>query len=316
MYRCLCLLGLIFFISFMASSPAAETVRLGTSLRGVLYYDLVILAAEEKGMLQRQDLKLEWTPFQGSTELYQAMAAGSLDMSIDNTIGSVGAIARGLPVIIVAEYPGWSYFYLWVLGEGPIKEPRDLKGQKIGLSRFGGAAYAFTKSALKSLGLERDVKLVAVGGAAARMAALKTGVISAFPLTFTPVAELVVRGEIRQLFSFGDYLPKDWMDNGVAARKEFVEKKAAVARKMLSVLFEGVEFVKQNPAWAVDRMKKNFGLSEKAAELSLKALFSDKGPRVDRKGLENVVNFLIEYGLLTKEKVPPLDSMYTDRLTW
>ena len=70
--------------------------------------------------------------------------------------------------------------------------PEQLRGKKIGISRFGSNTDFVVKLAATQMGLnpKRDVQIMQVGGPDARVVALKTGVVDATVLT----PELVLLG--------------------------------------------------------------------------------------------------------------------------
>lgn len=307
-------LSVLLFLGFFPGqsiSFGAEKVRLGTALKGVPHFDITPWAAEEKGFWKEQGLEVEWIPFRGATDMHQAVAAGALEMGIGDTIAAIQAFSRGVPLLLVADFPAQEHWYIWVLSKGPIREPKDLKGARIGTSRFGGSAYAFGQFLVKTLGIEKDVKFIAIGAIPERVAALKAGAIDAFMLTFPPVANLMVAGEIRGLVSLRDYLPKEWMDNMVFAQKEFLEKRPELVKKVLRAVFQSVDFVRQNRAWSMAKLKANYGFSEEAARIASE-IYPGKGGAIEPKSLENVRNFLIDYGLIPKEKAPAVEKLYSN----
>lgn len=311
-------LGFLLFLALMwlvppEALPAAEKVKLATVLKGVPHYDMIPLAAEEKGLWKEQALEVEWVPFRGATDTHQAVAAGAIPAGIGDTIGVIRAISRGVPIIMVAEHPAPDYWFIWVLGKGPIKEPRDLKGARIGTSRFGASAYAFGQLLVKKLGIEREVKFVAIGGIAERLAALRAGVIDAFMLSFAPVANLMVTGEIRGLVPLRDYLPKEWLDNIIFARTDFAERSPRIVRGVIKASHKAVDFMRDNQPWVVEKLKANYRFSEEAARLVSQGMYPHRGGPIKAEGLENVKNFLIEYGLLERGKAPAAEKMYTNR---
>lgn len=77
-----------------------------------------------------------------------------------------------------------NYFSIHVKGDSPIKKSQDLKRARIGTSRMGGASHGYSMAMVKTAGLEKDVRFVAVGRPAERVAALVAGAIEAFVQTF------------------------------------------------------------------------------------------------------------------------------------
>jgi ABC-type nitrate/sulfonate/bicarbonate transport system substrate-binding protein len=287
----------------------ADKVRYGTALKGVLYYDLPMIAGLEKGLFKQAGVEVDWVPFKSGTQMHRAIAAKAIDIGISSTIGVVRAIVRGTPSKLVAEFPSQSHFLIWVKGDGPIKKPADLKGKKMGISRFGGSGHAFTLAFLRGAGLEKDVKIVAVGGASARVAALKTDVIAAFLITYTPVAAQAIKGELRPIGTMKEYLPKQWMEGGIEARNDYLKTNAQATRNFLTAQEKSVNFVRQNRAWTLNIMQSKLGLSKMAAEASVDKMFVDRGFKLDPERLENVVKFLLDYKILKKK--PVLKDLYT-----
>ena len=290
------------------SAWGADKVNYGTALKGVLYYDLPMMAGLEKGFFNQAGLKLNWVPFKSGTQMHRAMAAKAIDIGISSTIGVVRAIVRGTPTKLVAEFPSQSHFLIWVKGDGPIKKPADLKGKKMGISRFGGSGHAFTLAFLRGAGLEKDVKIVAVGGASSRVAALKTDNIAAFLITYTPVADQAIKGELRSIGTMKDYLPKQWMEGGIEARNDYLKTNARAVRNFLTALEKSVNFVRQNRAWTLKMMQTKLRLSKMAAEATVDKMFVDRGFKIERERLQNVVKFLLDYKILKKK--PTLESLY------
>ena len=60
-----------------------------------------------------------------------------------------------------------------------IKENRDLKNKKLGISGFGSTSHAALQLSLERVGLnpKKDVVILQIGGQSARFAALKAGSI-------------------------------------------------------------------------------------------------------------------------------------------
>jgi NitT/TauT family transport system substrate-binding protein len=126
-------------------------------------YDLPLIVAEEKGLWKEKGVNVEWLSFKGSSAMYRAMAAKSVDMSISMGASAIQAASRGVRVVIVADLGAQLDFEVWVKGDGPIKKPADLKGDKIGIGRRGGSSFALARFILNALKMEKDVQLVSVG---------------------------------------------------------------------------------------------------------------------------------------------------------
>lgn len=119
-------------------APALDKLKFGTPLKMSPNNYLPLLAGEEFGYFKQQGLDIEWIPFTGSSPMFRAVAAKSVNVGLAPTISFIRAAARSIPVIMIAGVTREDQFVLWVLADSPLRRPGDLKGAKIGLSCLGG----------------------------------------------------------------------------------------------------------------------------------------------------------------------------------
>lgn len=306
-------LALVLSLITAGTTPAAEKVRIGTGLKGVPTYELSMAAAEERGFWKEQKLEVEWTPFVGGGPLYRAMAAGHIEFGFSQTGSFMEAATGGVPGVIVADVQSEDPFLIWVRADSRIKQAEDLKGAKIGMAR--GAAHVNGLAIVRGLGIEKEVRFVSVGGTAERVAAAKAGAVEAFVQTFMPMAELMVKGEFRSVASTKPFLPKEWMTDIVVAHKDFARKNPETVKRMVKAILSALTFVQENPTWSIERLRTALGYSPEAAKLVFERLRYGKDGKINPRAVENARNFLIEFGIVTKEKAPPVEQLYTAEFT-
>lgn len=307
----LAVLGIVVVTSGVAL--AAEKVRVGTALKGVIWMELPMIAAEERGFWKEQKLEVDWTPFVGGGAMYRAMAGGHLQFGLSKIHSFTEAATGGVPGVIVADTQNEEFFEIWVVANSRIKKAEELRGTKIGMAQ--GAAHASGMVIARGLGLEKEVKFVAVGGTPERVAAVKARAIDAFVQTINPVAELVVKGELRSVASEKPFLPKDRASDVVTAHKDFVRNNPETVRRVLKAILASLAFVRENRAWAIEKLRTRWGFSPEAAKLVYEGLSYGKDGKINPKGVENARNFLIDFGIVPKEKVPPVEQLYTAEFT-
>lgn len=61
------------------------------------------------------------------------------------------------------------------------------------------------------------------------------------------------------------------------------------------------------------KMKAVSAYSDQVARMNYNELGFVTEGRVPRKAVENVRTFVISYGLVSEEKMPPVDQLYTDQ---
>src|SRR6201999_1520517 len=156
-------------LASVGASQAQQTIRVGWT----------IPAEESKyWMMRRPDqfpdlgktYKIEWTQFQGTAPMTQALAAGALDCATQAPLSLANGVVGGnLKAYIVAQHvyekPGGFSVYWAVKDDSPIKTIADLKGKTIGISVIGGGTQGPFAMLLKKNGVDpdKDIKLVEVG---------------------------------------------------------------------------------------------------------------------------------------------------------
>jgi ABC-type nitrate/sulfonate/bicarbonate transport systems, periplasmic components len=151
------------------ASQAQQTIRVGWT----------IPAEESKYWMMRRpqefpDLgktyNVEWTQFQGTAPMTQALAAGALDCATQAPLSLANGVVGGnLKAYIVAQHvfekPGGFSVYWAVMDNSPIKTIADLKGKTVGISVIGGGTQGPFNMLLKQNGIDpaKDIKLVEVG---------------------------------------------------------------------------------------------------------------------------------------------------------
>ena len=113
--------------------------------------------------------KIEWSQFQGTSTISQALAAGAVDCGTQGVLPIAQGTASGaLSVDIVAQHVGekaGSFSVYWaVMDNSPIKTVADLKGKTVGISIINGGTQGPFNLLLRKNGLdpEKDIKLVEV----------------------------------------------------------------------------------------------------------------------------------------------------------
>ena len=311
---CLLLLTLLTLVIY-APLLAAEKLKFGTAVKRFNPFYLPILAAEEKGFWQNNGLEVEWVPFRGSAMMDRAMATKHLNIGAGVTTTFIRTAEKGLPAVMVAEVERYMEFFVWVRADSPIKEVKDLRGAKIGVVSEASVSHDFGKVIMESNHI-KGVKFVGTGGLVEGVAALRTGAIDAdIVAPFAFVIKLTLAGNLRRLVGTRDYLPKEWIDLPIIARKDFIRNKPATVRRAVRAFLEGAKFSQRNKSWSLDKIKAFEGVSQEVATWLIKYYPLTKDGKIDPKAVENVRNFLVEHGIVSADKTPRVDELYTNEFT-
>src|SRR5437879_10993162 len=112
---------------------------------------------------------IEWTQFQGTAPMTQALAAGALDCATQAPLSlSNGVVGGNLKAYIVAQHvfekPGGFSVYWAVMDDSPIKKIADLKDKTVGISVIGGGTYGPLAKLLENKGGEPKKEIKQLGG--------------------------------------------------------------------------------------------------------------------------------------------------------
>lgn len=306
------LISLVSLLSLFvaAGSFSADKLKVSTGVKVVAVYYLPLLAAQEKGFWSQNGLDGEWIPFNALAPMHQGMVTGSVDMGLSTAMGELQGASAGVPTVIVADLLPHDTFAIWVRGDSPLKEPKELKGTRLGVSRFGGPEHGYGRLVVKKVGIEKDVKFVGTGGIAESLAALKTGSIEGMVMTADVMARLKVEGQARELTYLRDYRPKEWASFLIFAHRDFLRKNPDTVKRAVKAILQAADFVKKDEKWTIEKMKSFQGVPPEAAKFIYdQVLDYSKDGRISRKGLENVIGFLAEFGIVAKEKALPVDEV-------
>lgn len=194
---------------------------------------------------------IEWTQFQGTAPMVQAMISDALDCSSQAPLSlAQGALNGSLQADIVAQHAGesaHSFSVFWaVKDDSPIKTIEDLKGKTIGVNVYGSGVYGQMAAILKKHGLDvqKDVKLVETGFPGSE-AALRAGRVDAavFVQPFAGKAE--AKGGIRPLFSLQDAMPNTVHVIEVC-KKSFVDQHPDLVKLYVHDLMDAMQMAKKN----------------------------------------------------------------------
>ncbi|CAN5405098.1 ABC transporter substrate-binding protein [soil metagenome] len=189
---------------------------------------------------------IEWTQFQGTSPMTQALAANALDCATQAPLSLANGVTGGnLKAYIVAQHvfekPGGFSVYWAVKDDSPIKTIADLKGKTVGISVIGGGTYGPFKMLLKAAGVdpEKDIKLVEIGFAASEDA-LRQGRVDAINMNHPFAARAEAKGGTRKLFSLDQAMP-NIVHILEACRAEFVDKNPELAKMYVSDITLGMK---------------------------------------------------------------------------
>ena len=147
-------------------------------------------------------------------------------------------------------------FVFKVFGAPEISSPAQLKGKKLGVSRYGATSDFAVRLALKKWGLnpERDVSILQIGTTQDTLRAMQTKMLDAGVLSGT--ASLIARKagfrELGDLADLGLHYPMA----PIGTTKSYLQKNEAVVKEFMLAYIEAIHDFKRNKEAALAVLKK------------------------------------------------------------
>jgi len=182
--------------------------------------------------------------YMASTLAYQAMLAGETDFTVGASIPTVQARVGGAdPLILVTYISGFTFS---VMAHPQIQQPSDLRGKRIGVTRFGAPTDFGGRIALKQWGLVpvKDVTIIQLGGLPESFLALKGGSVQAavLPPPFSTEAKRLGMVELID-FNQSDI---EFTGVGLTGTARYVSARDDATRRVVRALVEGIWAFKAN----------------------------------------------------------------------
>jgi NitT/TauT family transport system substrate-binding protein len=167
-------------LALAAETPIPERLTVGYA--SVTGNRIPLWVAHDLGFFKRHGLEPQLIFIATSSQGMPALISGELPIFSGSPETAAQAAAGGAKLVLIASAPPTPYK---LLVQPSVKSVDDLKGKKVGIDRIGGSSYYATRRMLQKLGLKPEsVEFLQVaGGGAQRVAAFRSGIISAVVTT-------------------------------------------------------------------------------------------------------------------------------------
>ncbi|HZR97335.1 MAG TPA: ABC transporter substrate-binding protein [Chloroflexota bacterium] len=228
------------------ASPAAPTTapeplpqKVTASYSSISGSFLPIFIAADSGLFDKQGLDVELTYIASGTTSMQSLIAGDVQFIVTSGAEPMAAYLGGAPVRILL---GWLRTLPALFMVHPsITSPEQLRGQTIGITRFGGQPHVAARLALKAWGLDpdTDVQYLQLGGVAEIMAATQSGQVMGG--AYSPPTNVKARKlGLRMLGDLGQ-MGIPYQGSVLVALQPYTEANPEVVRRFERAMLEGIK---------------------------------------------------------------------------
>jgi len=223
-------------------------------------WSLATWVAYDAGFFKKYGLDVDLVLIRSAATITAALIAGETPMIQLGGNGTIQAALQGADTVNVQTLVSIIPQSLVVTPE--IKSPEDLKGKRVGVSRFGALSDLVIRRYLRKFGLDpaKDVTIVQVGGIPELLAAMKAGAISGGSLS-PPVLTAAKKAGFKELGDF-ESLDYKYPAVAIATTRSFIQRQRPTALNFLRAEIEGIHGIRTQKNFAVNVLKKYMRISD------------------------------------------------------
>lgn len=185
----------------------------------------------EMKLFEREGLRSQLVYINAGPRVMAAILAGEVQLSLSGVNAIVSAFAQGGDPVVLAG--AVNTINVSVYARPEIRSPDDLRGKRLGITRFGGLTDVAVLYALKQWGLTpgKDVAIIQIGDASSLLGALVGNVVQAAGLQapFTIRAAQLGHRELIDLAKSG----LQYQNTVVLSTRSFVKRAPETVRRFM-----------------------------------------------------------------------------------
>lgn len=249
-FRVLCVT--ILSLALSASASEAAPIRVGYSAIGGAMTPLWV--TQEGGFFKGEGLEVEPLYIAGGSVLIQGMLGGDVQFAFGPSIPVIRASLRGSHLVLIANTANTMIFSIIVRPE--IKEPPDLKGKKVGVTRLGGSTEVALDFALKKWGLQkgRDVTVLQTGGMPESVAALSSRALDAAVLS-PPNNLRAIKLGMREMVDMGQ-LGIVYLNSPLSTTRSLIQGNRDIVLRFLRAFNRGLHRLRNDKEFSIKVLAK------------------------------------------------------------
>lgn len=224
-------------------APAGRLTPLNIVYNNISIGATPIWITHQAGFFRKHGLDVNLS-FARGTLAEQAMLAGTFPVGFVSSSAVINSSLAGARIKIVASVSNKMLYA--VVAARAITSAAQLRGKRVGISRFGDASETATRLAARELGLDpdRELAMLQIGNSPDRFAALQAGTIDA--MVADPAD--VVRARREGLNVLIDLTAKgiDYQGGGLSMMEGFIRDQRETALNFVRAFAEGIHYYKNN----------------------------------------------------------------------
>ena len=282
-------LTVLFLVFFLARGVGAAPIRISYSAISGAMSSLWV--AQEAGYFKREGLDTELLYIGGGSLLIQSMLSGDVPFAYGPSVPVINASLRGADLVLIGNTGNSLVFS--IMSRPEIKQPANLKGKRVGVTRLGGSTDWALDAALKHWGLERrDLIVVQTGGMSEGLAGLIAGVFDAVVLS-PPNNFKAAKAGMHELADVGQ-LKIIFPNTPLSTAESFIKSNRDIALRFLRGFTLGLHRLRTDKEFSMKILSKYTKVTDAETLAQLHQTYGmrysgDRIPYVRAEGVEEIL---------------------------
>jgi ABC-type nitrate/sulfonate/bicarbonate transport system substrate-binding protein len=283
-------LAVLVMLFFLAPGVDAAPMRISYSAISGAMSSLWV--AQEGGYFKREGLDTELLYIGGGSLLIQSMLSSEVPFAYGPSVPVINASLRGADLVLIGNTGNSLVFS--IMSRPEIKQPAQLKGKKVGVTRLGGSTDWALDAALKQWGLERgrDLIVIQTGGMPEGLAALVSGALDAVVLS-PPSNFRATKAGMHELVDVGQ-LGIVFPNTPLSTTKSFIKSNRDTALRFLRGFSQGLNRLRTDKEFSMKVLSKYTKVTDTETLAQLHQTYGvrysgDRIPYVRAEGVDEIL---------------------------
>jgi NitT/TauT family transport system substrate-binding protein len=281
-------------LSLIVGSPASAADRLRIAYSSISGAYVGIWMAHDAGLFAKEGLEDQIIFIPSATQLAQVTVAGDVDIASLGGGPMIAAVLSGADLKIIGNNVNKMIFSIHTKPE--VKSVEELRGKRIGVTRFGSSSDVSARYALRKFNLDpnKDVILLQLGQMSSIFGALKAGAIEG-GLVSPPTQFLSEKIGFKELVSITD-MDFAYPNPAMAVPGDLIRKKPDLIDRFMRAYVRGMHRARNDRDFTIKTLAKYTTVPDQALLSRTYDFYVGKvverAPYVNMQGIQNAIDDL------------------------
>ena len=295
---------------------AAERMRIAYSSISGAYVGIWV--AHDAGLFAKEGLDNQMILIPSATQLAQVAVAGDVDIASLGGGPMIAATLSGADLKVIGNNVNKMIFSIHAKPE--VKSIEELRGKRIGVSRFGSSTDVSARYALRKFNLDpqKDVILLQLGSMSSIFGALRSGAVEG-ALVSPPTQFLSEKLGFKELVSITD-MNFAYPNPAMVVAGDLIRKKPDLLDRFMRAYVRGVHRARTDREFAIKSLAKYTTVTDPVLLGKTYDFYLDKvverAPYINMGGMQNAIDDLARTVPAAKTAKPEqfVDMRFLDKL--